>query len=184
MRISTTTTETAKDLWQLKLGLIPDESQSEKDVSAQTQRKKEHTMDKKTIYPINIEPIHISANRGRISINPIMITGDGFNYNVEGEYDLVNPEKAETVISLTQECHQILAHRWGTASNNATTTDAQITPNPSVAWGEAPENIGAFAVPDVLSDLASDLSADPPKGSQVAAAQNCRYFCIQSYNEK
>ncbi|OEF09676.1 AsmA family protein [Aliivibrio logei] len=104
----TTTTETAKDLWQLKLGLIPDESQSEKDVSAQTQRKKEHTMDKKTIYPINIEPIHISANRGRISINPIMITGDGFNYNVEGEYDLVNPEKAETVISLTQECHQIV----------------------------------------------------------------------------
>ena len=103
-----TTTETAKDLWQLKLGLIPEESQSEKDVSAQTQRKKEHTMDKKTIYPINIEPIHISANRGRISINPIMITGDGFNYNVEGEYDLVNPEKAETVISLTQECHQIV----------------------------------------------------------------------------
>ncbi|MGF1905021.1 AsmA family protein [Aliivibrio salmonicida] len=104
----TTTTETAKDLWQLKLGLIPEESQSEKDVSAQTQRKKEHTMDKKTIYPINIEPIHISANRGRISINPIMITGDGFNYNVVGEYDLVNPEKAETVISLTQECHQIV----------------------------------------------------------------------------
>ena len=61
--------------------------------------------------------------------------------------------------------HQILAHRWGSANNNATTTEAQITPNPSVAWGEAPDNGVPFAVPDVLPDLASDLPADPPKES-------------------
>ena len=57
-----------------------------------------------------------------------------------------------------------VTHRWGSGNNNGTTTEAQITPNPSVAWGEAPDNGVPFAVPDVLPDLASDLPADPPKG--------------------
>lgn len=87
------TTKTAQELWQYKLGLIPDEDQ-EKIPAAQ--------------YPIHIDPITITANRGRISIQPITMTGKGFNYNVEGDYDLVNPGDAKTITSITQECHQLV----------------------------------------------------------------------------
>ncbi len=94
------TTQTAKELWQYKLGLVPDTEQPDNAVKEPTT--------KQASYPIHVEPIHISANRGRITIKPITITGDGFSYNIEGDYDLVNPDKAETITSITQECHQLV----------------------------------------------------------------------------
>ncbi|XDF77590.1 AsmA family protein [Aliivibrio fischeri] len=94
------TTQTAKELWQYKLGLVPDTEQPDNAVK--------EPKTKQASYPIHVEPIHISANRGRITIKPITITGDGFSYNIEGDYDLVNPEKAETITSITQECHQLV----------------------------------------------------------------------------
>ncbi len=99
-----TTTKTAKELWQFKLGLTPDDE-------GQNTSPENKNKDKKTFpthYPIQVEPIKIVANRGRISITPITIIGDGFNYNIEGDYDLVNPENAQTVTSITQECHQLV----------------------------------------------------------------------------
>ncbi|MUL19138.1 AsmA family protein [Aliivibrio fischeri] len=94
------TTQTAKELWQYKLGLVPDTEQPDNAVK--------EPKTKQASYPIHVEPIHISANRGRITIKPITITGDSFSYNIEGDYDLVNPEKAETITSITQECHQLV----------------------------------------------------------------------------
>ena len=98
------TTKTAKELWQYKLGLIPDNDHP--NASLET---KEKTQEKTPIaqYPIHVDPITVTANRGRITIEPIMITGEGFNYNIEGDYDLVNPEQAEAITSITQECHQL-----------------------------------------------------------------------------
>lgn len=98
------TTKTAKELWQYKLGLIPDNDRP--NASLET---KEKIQEKTPIaqYPIHVDPITVTANRGRITIEPIMITGEGFNYNIEGDYDLVNPEQAEAITSITQECHQL-----------------------------------------------------------------------------
>ncbi|WP_122036489.1 AsmA family protein [Aliivibrio sp. EL58] len=98
------TTKTAKELWQYKLGLIPDNDQP--NASLET---KEKIQEKVPVaqYPIHVDPITVTANRGRITIEPIMITGEGFNYNIEGDYDLVNPEQAEAITSITQECHQL-----------------------------------------------------------------------------
>ena len=98
------TTKTAKELWQYKLGLIPDNDQP--NASLKTKEKTQGKIPV-TQYPIHVDPITVTANRGRITIEPIMITGEGFNYNIEGDYDLVNPEQAETITSITQECHQL-----------------------------------------------------------------------------
>lgn len=98
------TTKTAKELWQYKLGLIPDNDQPNDVLKAE-----EETQNKAPLaqHSIHVDPITVTANRGRISIEPITITGEGFNYNIEGNYDLVNPEQAEAVTSITQECHQL-----------------------------------------------------------------------------
>ena len=98
------TTKTAKELWQYKLGLIPDNDQP--DASLETKEKIQEKT-RVTQYPIQVDPITVTANRGRITIEPIMIIGEGFNYNIEGDYDLVNPEQAEAITSITQECHQL-----------------------------------------------------------------------------
>ncbi|WP_375321401.1 AsmA family protein [Aliivibrio logei] len=99
-----TTTKTAKELWQFKLGLTPDEDHPNISSNGNDINKEVSSIH----YPIQVEPIKIVANRGRISITPITIIGDGFNYNIEGDYDLVNPENAQTVTSITQECHQLV----------------------------------------------------------------------------
>jgi hypothetical protein len=99
-----TTTKTAQELWQLKLGLMPDNEHLE----PSQQEKIINTKVPLRTYPIQVDPIKITANRGRISIAPINIIGDAFNFNIEGDYDLVNPEKAQTVTSITQQCHQLV----------------------------------------------------------------------------
>ncbi|RYU66705.1 AsmA family protein [Aliivibrio finisterrensis] len=98
------TTKTAQELWQYKLGLIPDnEHPDTSTITTDSSKKKEPIAQ----YPIHVDPITVTANRGRISIEPITIIGEGFNYNIEGDYDLVNPEQGEAITSITQECHQI-----------------------------------------------------------------------------
>lgn len=96
----TFTTKTAEELWQFKLGLVPDTEQPEGTVK--------ESKPTSTPFPIHVDPIQISANRGRITIKPITITGEGFNYNIEGDYDLVNPDQAEAITSITYECHQLV----------------------------------------------------------------------------
>jgi hypothetical protein len=99
-----TTTKTAQELWQYKLGLVPDNERPDTSTITTDSSKKKEAIAQ---YPIHVDPITVTANRGRISIEPITIIGEGFNYNIEGDYDLVNPEQGEAITSITQECHQI-----------------------------------------------------------------------------
>lgn len=110
-----TTTKTALELWQSKLGLTPDKEQLTRLTERENESKANDNIDSTiknessiTQYPINIDPITILANRGRISIVPILIKGEGFSYRIQGDYDLVNPKQAQTTTSLIQECHQLV----------------------------------------------------------------------------
>ncbi len=59
------------------------------------------------LFPLNSSAIAISADRGRVIVSPVDISGEDFTLYVEGVYDLVSPQRSSLSYQFSQDCHQI-----------------------------------------------------------------------------
>lgn len=58
-------------------------------------------------FPLNSSAIEVSADRGRVVVSPVDVSGEDFTLHVEGTYDLVSPQKSSLSYQFSQDCHQI-----------------------------------------------------------------------------
>ncbi|MGF1762476.1 AsmA family protein [Aliivibrio kagoshimensis] len=58
-------------------------------------------------FALDSSAIEVSADRGRVTVSPVDVSGDDFILHLEGDYDLVSPQKSSLSYQFSQECQQI-----------------------------------------------------------------------------
>lgn len=56
-------------------------------------------------------PLHIKANRGQITVEPVNLKGEDFTATLQGQWDLAKPAKQWLQLKATQGC-QVLSRYW------------------------------------------------------------------------
>ncbi|PSW03385.1 AsmA family protein [Photobacterium lipolyticum] len=63
------------------------------------------------VQPFSATPLHITADRGRLVIEPITLSGNGIEANLQGKWDLANSAEQAVKLQAKQGCQQ-LVREW------------------------------------------------------------------------
>lgn len=78
---------------------------------------------KKAINPLEISPIKITADRGRLTLQPITFLGEDFKASLKGSWDLATSASKKIDYQFTQGCNQITRSWLGSDYTTESTTD-------------------------------------------------------------
>ncbi|MCG7496767.1 AsmA family protein [Vibrio sp. Of7-15] len=78
---------------------------------------------KQAINPLEISPIKITADRGRLTLQPITFLGEDFKASLEGSWDLATSASKKIDYQFTQGCNQITRSWLGSNYTTESTTD-------------------------------------------------------------
>lgn len=77
----------------------------------------------KAINPLDISPIEITADRGRLTLQPITFLGEDFTASLKGSWDLATSASKKIDYQFTQGCNQITRSWLNDDYTTASTTD-------------------------------------------------------------
>ncbi|MDX1303970.1 AsmA family protein [Photobacterium sp.] len=60
------------------------------------------------VQPLTATPVHITADRGRLVIAPMTLSGNGIEANFEGKWDLANTAEQTMTLKAKQGCQQLI----------------------------------------------------------------------------
>jgi hypothetical protein len=88
--------QTTAQLWQ---------QWSQRSISASSQHKtEEHS-------PLTASSLSVTADRGRITVEPVVVKGEDFAATLQGHWDLAQPDKQLIQLQATQGC-KVLSRDW------------------------------------------------------------------------